>query len=150
MECKLYSSSTLLFLFIASIVRADERTFEGYSVFRFVPDTKEKVQLLNSIAFNFDNDPSYMDKVDFWKRPKQVNSTVDIMLAPDVRDEVLSLLQSKDLKHKQIIGDVQHLINSTKRPESELDLKYGGKTWVGQELSFFSDYHRLDEVSSSS
>ena len=137
----------LFTLLLVSSVIANERTFEGYSVFRLIPDTREKVEFLHSIASNLDNDPSYSEKVDFWKRPKAVNGLVDVMLAPDVKNEVLTLLTSNDLKAKEIVQDVQKLINSTKRPDSESDLKYGSKQWVGQEMNFFTDYHRLDEVS---
>lgn len=137
----------VLSLLFVNGVTCKGRTFDGYSVYRLVPDTKEKVQHLHSVANTLDSDPSYVQKVDFWKRPRQVNGLVDVMLSPDVKDEVLSLLTSDDLKAKQIVRDVQRLINSTKRPESETDLQYGSKSWAGQEMNFFTDYHRLDEVS---
>ena len=125
-----------------------ERLFNGYTVFRLEPETSEKVKLLNSIANDLDSDFKYAEKVDFWKRPRAVNGTVDVMLAPEVKDEILALFQKNQLDSRQIVADVQKLVNSTRRPgDMESDLKYRAKSWGGQEMNFFTDYHRLDEVS---
>lgn len=125
-----------------------ERQFNGYTVFRLEPETNEKVKLLNEIANDLDGDIKYAEKVDFWKRPRQVNGTVDVMLAPDVKDEILALFNKNQLDSRQIVADVQKLVNSTRRPgDMESDLKYRSKSWAGQEMNFFTDYHRIDEVS---
>jgi hypothetical protein len=65
-----------------------EKHYNGYKVLRLLPNTLGQLQYLNSIA----SDVSFAlppKKIDFWTMPKDVNSTVDLMVAPDLIKKVL-------------------------------------------------------------
>lgn len=123
-----------------------QKSFDGFSVLRMTPDTDGKVNFLKSLAYNFDTDVSFMDKVDFWRRPKGVNHSVDLMLAPDVQDDIRALLEENEVRHRIMVPNVQSLIQAEKASYEGDDLNYGRKDYIQDMNAFFQDYHRLNEI----
>jgi hypothetical protein len=82
-----------------------EKHYNGYKVLRLLPNTLGQLQYLNSIA----SDVSFAlppKKIDFWTMPKDVNSTVDLMVAPDLIKNIQKKLSAQNIKTKVLIKDV--------------------------------------------
>ena len=123
-----------------------QKSFSGFSVLRMTPDTDGKVKFLKSLAYNFDTDVSFQDKIDFWRRPKDVNYTVDLMVSPDVKEDIRRLLKEQEVNHREMISDVESLIQAEKGSHDESDLKYRNKAFTEDAYAFAQDYHRLNEI----
>jgi hypothetical protein len=82
-----------------------EKHYNGYKVLRLLPNTLDQLQYLNGIA----SDVSFIlppKKIDFWTMPKDVNSTVDLMVAPDLIKNIQKKLSAQNIKTKVLIKDV--------------------------------------------
>lgn len=122
-----------------------QRSFDGFSVIRVKPDTKEKLEFLKSVAFDFDNDVNYVNEVNFWKRPRTINETVDLMVSPLLLNNVRTLLNSNSLDPVILIDNLQSRIEKEKSNSSD-QLAFRTKSWLDQPNAFFTDYHRLGEI----
>jgi len=140
------------FLFVNQfiVLVLSQKSFDGFRVIRMDPDTDGQVDFLRRLAYNFDTDVAFMDKVDFWRRPKTVNQSVDLMVSPEIHEDISMLLSSNEVKHRVMIPDVQALIQAEKvaslAEASEWDLTYKGKRYMEDPYAFFKDYHRLSEI----
>lgn len=123
-----------------------QRSFDGFSVIRLQPDTEQKLQFLKNVAFNFDNDISLVNEVNFWKRPRSINETVDLMVSPALLSNLQSLFNSNHLTPRILIDNLQSLIEREKSSNASDDLVFRTKSYMDDPNSFFQDYHRLDEI----
>lgn len=100
----------LLVLHCVALIAAgtqSERSFDGFSVLRLNPDTREKLDFLVQLEKDFDNDLSYYQKLDFWSRPRAINNSVDLMVAPDLRDDIQRMFRTNNFPVERVIDDVQ-------------------------------------------
>ena len=82
-----------------------EKQYRGYRVLRLVPESVSQLQLLNDIS----NDISLVvpeKKIDFWTHPKDLNSSVDLMIAPDLYTDIQQKLIQHNIKNKVVVKDV--------------------------------------------
>lgn len=101
----------LLFLLISlpfSIIgKRTERSFEGYTVLRLQPETEGQLKALHDLQLVTDSDLSYRSKLDFWKEPRSVNSSVDLMIAPEFKKDILDTLSARGIKGRIMIPNLQ-------------------------------------------
>lgn len=138
--------SVILILCLLLPVTWCQRSFDGFSVIRLQPDTEQKLQFLKTVAFNFDNDVSLVNEVNFWKRPRNINETVDVMVSPSLLSNLQSLFHDNSLDSRILIHDLQPLIEREKSANSSDDLVFRTKSYLDDPNSFFQDYHRLNEI----
>lgn len=84
----------------------DDKRYKGYRVLRLVPDSESQLQYLNDIS----NDITLSipdKKIDFWSLPKGLNSSVDLMVSPDVYKDIRQRLSQQNIKNKVVIKDVE-------------------------------------------
>lgn len=143
--CQSHHRMFLLFLLLSLSCVLCQRTFDGFSVIRVKPDTREKLEFLKSVAYDFDNDVNYVNEVNFWKRPRSVNETVDLMVSPTMLNNVQTLLNSNYLDPQILIDDLQSRIEREKSNSSD-DLIFRTKSYLDTPNAFFMDYHRLGEI----
>jgi hypothetical protein len=134
----------LLLLSLSACVLC-QRTFDGFSVIRVKPDTREKLEFLKTVAFDFDNDINYVNEINFWKRPRSVNETVDLMVSPTMLNNVQTLLNSNSLDSEILIDNLQSRIEREKSNSTD-DLMFRSKSYLDTPNAFFMDYHRLGEI----
>lgn len=139
------SLSVIAFLLLSAPHAGCQRSFDGFSVIRVKPDTKEKLEFLKSVAYDFDNDVSYVNEVNFWKRPRSINETVDLMVSPVLLNNVQTLLNSNSLDPVILIDNLQSRIEKEKSNLTD-QLAFRTKSWLDTPNAFFSDYHRLGEI----
>lgn len=82
-----------------------ERHYDGYSVIRVTPNNKNQLQFLSEWAFNISEREDV--PIDFWKYPSKVKESVDIMVPPEIRPEVIDLLESVELEPQVTITNVE-------------------------------------------
>lgn len=82
------------------------KRFDDYSVFRLIPRDESHLEFLRQIA---SNDTFMMDHgIDFWKYPlNQLNASIDVMLSPEAKVDLLPLLLSMDMDSRVMIDNVQ-------------------------------------------
>ena len=125
----------LSFLSISNIgeSKRTERTFEGYSVLRLHPETKDQLKALHDLQLLTDSDRKFRSKVDFWKAPRSLNSSVDLMIAPDLKKDILDTLSARGIKGRVMIPNLQsfvyHITSRFFLPFSSLSLLPRGKKW---------------------
>ena len=140
-----HSLPVILFLLLPASHVLCQRSFDGFSVIRVKPDTREKLEFLKSVAFDFDNDVSYVNEVNFWKRPRSINETVDLMVSPVLLNNVQTLLHSNSLVPQILIDDLQSRIEREKSNSTD-HLTFRTKSYLDSPNAFFQDYHRLNEI----
>ena len=84
-----------------------ERSFDKYSVIRIDPTTEDQLHYLAKLESQLDNDRRYYQKFDFWQRPLAVNASVDLMLAPEFRDNLIQNFRERNLKTRVLINNVE-------------------------------------------
>jgi murein tripeptide amidase MpaA len=140
-SCAFFS---LLFLCLEGVAVSLQRTFEGYSVLRVLPTREEQLALLNELAT--DASPGHDQKLNFWRRPSELNSSVDLMIAPEIRDSTLQKLREARLEPHTFIQDLEELVRSERESVENSSLLYGPSSWTRDGNTFFQDYHRLSEI----
>lgn len=101
-----------LFLFLQSFVlclssvnESVEHEYRGYRVLRLQPNNLSQLQYLSDMS----SDVSLaipQKKIDFWTQPKDLNSSVDLMVSPDVYKNIRQKLSQQNIKNKVLIKDV--------------------------------------------
>ncbi|XP_054165079.1 carboxypeptidase B-like [Oppia nitens] len=101
-----------------------ESQYKGFKVLRLLPNTVDQLQYLSDIS----TDLSLVipnKKIDFWTQPKDVNSSVDVMVSPDIYIDIFE--QEKRTNDDQLMG-------------------YRTKSWAQNSSSFFEAYHSITEI----
>lgn len=81
------------------------RRYDDYTVLRFTPQNRDQLDFLQKLSTN---ESLLMEKkIDFWLSPTSVNSSVDVMMSPDARSDLMPLFSLKQLKPIVMIEDVQ-------------------------------------------
>src|SRR6266487_4477050 len=75
------------------------RRFDGYKVYRLKPKTLRQLAFLHGMATNA-TVYSASRTIDFWKMPTELDSEVDVMVAPDVKAEVEKAIDQLDIESK--------------------------------------------------
>lgn len=101
------SDKVLFSLFFALFVvhGLGERTFDGYSVLRVNPITENQIRFLHELSNYVDN--TALEKINFWRRPEALNSTVDLLIAPDIRDDLTEKLRQQNMEPIVTIDNIQ-------------------------------------------
>ena len=92
-------------LCLSSAEESVEKQYKGYKVLRLTPYSTTQLQYLNELS----TDASLVTphkKIDFWTPPKDVNSSIDLMVSPDLYKNIRQKLLQQNIKNKVIIKDV--------------------------------------------
>ena len=95
----------LLYLIILIIKINCYVNYTGYSVYRVIPETIEQLIYLKSLEDKLTDQKN--DDVGFWKGPRFINDTVDIMLSAKIQDEFQSKLRKENIQINIMINDVE-------------------------------------------
>ncbi|XP_076334627.1 carboxypeptidase B-like isoform X2 [Tachypleus tridentatus] len=111
-----------------------KKDYNNFKVLRVYPTNKQHVDLLHNLAETYDPD------VDFWVSPSYINRSVDIMLSTERRLMVEELLSNNSIQKEVMIENVAKAIEIEQGFDENDEL-------VGRSPpTFFSSYHRLDEI----
>ncbi|XP_077990849.1 carboxypeptidase B-like [Glandiceps talaboti] len=131
---ELKNTITAVFLVaVFTIVSCQPKRFDGYEVLRIKPRSFGEVELLNQLKVNLG------DSVDFWLSPHGVDFPVDVMVPPELRDDVTVFLDTMQIQYEIYIDDVQNLIDSQHKSQASRQDVY---------VTFdYNQYHSYDEIS---
>lgn len=97
-----------LFVFLSQsqcYIEDGYKRYNDYSVLRFVPTKVEQLKFLYELA---QNETFLMERsVDFWTAPGNLNASVDVMMSPEARSQLMPLFKSNLLNPSVMIEDVQ-------------------------------------------
>lgn len=79
-----------------------EVLYDGYKVIRVHPQTLSQLYQLQKLSQVDDKG----QKINFWSEPNRINSTTDVMVAPDVADELKTFFDRQNIKSETLINDV--------------------------------------------
>ncbi|XP_072021625.1 carboxypeptidase A1-like [Amphiura filiformis] len=118
-----------LLVFVASASAV--KNYAGYQVLRVVPQDMEQLQRLHNLSNLLE------DTVDFWKGPTKLNRPVDIMIGPNLVQDVKIELSRRDLGFSIYVEDVQTNIDNERCTDCVI-AKAGFD---------YTIYHTIDEIS---
>jgi hypothetical protein len=92
-------------LCLSSVEETVENQYKGYKVLRLLPNTVDQLHYLSDLS----TDIQFVipnKKIDFWTQPKDLNSSVDVMVSPEVYKNIRQKFSQQNIKNKVIIQDV--------------------------------------------
>lgn len=80
---------------------SNKRTYEGYSVLRFHPGTRDQLSALEELVEKW-------PEVDFWSTPNSHNNaSVDLMVPPESRSKLVQHMSHYHMPSEVLIEDVE-------------------------------------------
>ena len=101
-------------LFIAANAQVDEEDantdttenkellYDGYQVLRVHAENIDQLLYLRHLSETEDNGP----RINFWSEPNRINSSVDVMVSPDIANEMKTNFGKKNMSTLTLINDV--------------------------------------------
>ncbi|XP_044756782.1 zinc carboxypeptidase-like [Coccinella septempunctata] len=89
-------------VFLGSCI-AEKISYEHYKVFRTHPETQHDLHLLKQFA-------ERIPAIDFWNRPNEFNTDIDVMIPPEHEKEFENFLYTRNIDSEIVKQDVQDLI----------------------------------------
>lgn len=93
---------SLYFNYLLVDVQSREVVYDGYKVFRVHTETLEQLRHLKRLTEVEDKSL----KINFWSEANRINSTSDLMVSPDVIDELKFYFEKENIKTETLISDV--------------------------------------------
>lgn len=80
-----------------------EIAYDGYKVFRVRAENIDQLLYLRQLS----DDLQKVDlKIDFWSMPNSLNSSIDLMISPELGDDFQTILAKQNIKAETLISDV--------------------------------------------
>ena len=76
--------------------------YDGYKVLRVHAQNIDQLLYLRQLSETEDSSP----KINFWSEPNRINSSVDVMVAPDIASEIKSNFEKQNMPTETLINDV--------------------------------------------
>ena len=77
-------------------------SYEGYKVLRVHADSMDQLLYLRELS----ETGEIGTKINFWIEPDRLNSSVDMMVSPDIATEIKTILEKQNMKTETIINNV--------------------------------------------
>lgn len=91
--------SIILILFIIVTVTSYKKSYGGYKVYNVIPDSKDKLNILNDIEKNGIGE--------FWMEPFNVNQAVKLMVSKEKQSIFVEQMNKAGIKAVEVIKDLQ-------------------------------------------
>lgn len=80
-----------------------EIAYDGYKVFRVRAENIDQLLYLRQLS----DDVQKVDlKIDFWSMPNSLNSSIDLMVPPELGNDFQTILAKQNIKAETLINDV--------------------------------------------
>lgn len=87
---------------LTSVVKK-EIAYDGYKVFRVRAENIDQLLYLRQLS----DDVEKVDlKIDFWSMPNSLNSSIDLMVSPELGNDLQTILAKQNIKAETLINDV--------------------------------------------
>ncbi|XP_049808637.1 zinc carboxypeptidase-like [Schistocerca nitens] len=106
---------------------AGRARYDGHRVYRVQPASSRHVAILQEIQRRY-------PQLDFWTQPVAISRPVDVMVPPDLQEQITETFNGYAISYSIFIGDVQRLIDN----ESPHRQRAAGFDWT--------DYYPLENV----
>merc|ERR1712038_1420379 len=132
----LFSSLLALGLCLHDSVIENVSDFNDFQVFRTEPKNREEADFLHSLRMTATH-------YDFWTEVR-VGGAVDIMVPQEKREELLTELEDRDIKHSLHIQNVQELIEKEKIPAAPE--RWQMTRMAPRHAMTWTEYHSLEDM----
>merc|ERR1712004_884252 len=132
----LFSSLLALGLCLHDSVIENVSDFNDFQVFRAEPKNREEADFLHSPRMTATH-------YDFWTEVR-VGGAVDIMVPQEKREELLTELEDRDIKHSLHIQNVQELIEKEKIPAAPE--RWQMTRMAPRHAMTWTEYHSLEDM----
>ncbi|XP_026743018.1 zinc carboxypeptidase-like [Trichoplusia ni] len=123
--------NVLIILVIVYTIDAVKKSYDGYKLYQIVPKDEREVDILNDVY--------YSNLGEFWVEYFKAKDDVKVMVSPKNLEKFQEVLRVGNVEAKEIIGDVQKVINDQLKPAtSRASDTYLSYSW--------SAYHDLDAI----
>ncbi|GLV45589.1 uncharacterized protein CBL_02609 [Carabus blaptoides fortunei] len=118
----------LLFLCLVAGSQAFSVHYDGYKVFRVVPENEQQQRVLHMLEKS--------EKFDFWMESRMANHPADIMVEPSMIDNFKAVMKLNKIKYSVYIEDVEKFVQQSTH---DVNLSRDGRV-------SFTQYNRYDTV----
>ncbi|KAH9529559.1 Sodium-dependent noradrenaline transporter [Dermatophagoides farinae] len=123
---------------LTSVVKK-EIAYDGYKVFRVRAENIDQLLYLRQLS----DDVEKVDlKIDFWSMPNSLNSSIDLMVSPELGNDLQTILAKQNIKAETLINDVGRMVEM-QRDNVEDSLFYSG---FPNDTVFFQRYQPLSNI----
>jgi len=116
-------------------------------VVRVVPTNEDQLSFLKALNANLDG---HVNEVDFWREPSALNHSVDIMLSPDVQQQILDELADKQFKTEILHSNVETAIQRQMQTSANESTPYATyalhSSWGPRFDGMFDSYKKLPQI----
>ncbi|XP_074602732.1 carboxypeptidase B-like [Brevipalpus obovatus] len=112
--------------------------YNGFKVVRVSPQSQNGLDYLRNLSSISDGG------VDFWKEPSILNMPVDIMISPGRMALLSEKFEQFEMNPQILIEDVESEREREQKLSDDIVYRYGAGHY--QDLSFFKEYQRLDQI----
>ena len=84
-------------------ISTKEMTYSGYKVLRVQADNLDQLHYLRNLS---ETESDLSSKINFWSEPDRLNSSIDVMIAPDIVNEMTTKFGKQNISSKTLINDV--------------------------------------------
>lgn len=106
----------LLLIFVTVEIFGDKVKYNNYKLYRLTPKNLEEIKVIQNLE-DSDLNVSFFDivfciiifiiQLDFWKTSTGINTSSDVLVAPEKDYLLLEKLQKNGIKHEIVIPNVQ-------------------------------------------
>lgn len=79
-----------------------EVAYDGYKVLRVHAESMDQLLYLRELSETGDTGV----KINFWSEPSRLNSSVDVMVSPDLVTDVRTILEGQNMTTETLINDI--------------------------------------------
>ncbi|XP_027198544.1 carboxypeptidase B-like isoform X2 [Dermatophagoides pteronyssinus] len=116
-----------------------EIAYDGYKVFRVRAENIDQLLYLRQLS----DDVQKVDlKIDFWSMPNSLNSSIDLMVPPELGNDFQTILAKQNIKAETLINDVGRMVEM-QRDNVEDSLFYSR---FPNDTIFFQRYQPLSNI----
>ncbi|KAJ6221262.1 hypothetical protein RDWZM_007074 [Blomia tropicalis] len=127
-------------------ISTKEMTYSGYKVLRVQADNLDQLHYLRNLS---ETESDLSSKINFWSEPDRLNSSIDVMIAPDIVNEMTTKFGKQNISSKTLINDVGKILDcqkDTQNPTSLFYLAPNDTTFLRSFQSLANIYQYMDEV----
>jgi murein tripeptide amidase MpaA len=119
------------FILCAVGIQAVRFSFEGFKVFRLLPQNEKQLILLHELR-------ETNLQLDYWSEPKSLNKTVDIMVHPAELSNFANTVGEAQIPHSVLIENIEELLKE--------DLQHVDVRSTTPRRVTWQKYYRVDEI----
>ncbi|XP_078000640.1 carboxypeptidase B-like [Glandiceps talaboti] len=141
-KCRFFILCTTVAMIMGTVTAARKR-YDNYQVIRVVPETDNELEAMKQLQERF----PYEYQIDFWIEPTRLNSPIDVMVPPNLQNEVNMYLRKHGISVRTLQTNVQKTIDAQMKEGHSSQASDRESTATPSRFDY-SVYHTWEEINS--